>query len=221
MTELLKFTTVESERTPRPKTRTRGATYRTQQIYRILWRAYPGMLTVADIHDEMRATWSANRVYAAYQKFLEGMRERERRRRQHLKGIVYMDGGSKIYTKGRQPLEPNTPLFEESARNWAIRSTLQNLRLDHSVVKYGSGTNALWKANLAKRPMVLTEITKRELRPMELVDIKSEQLHAQRRSFEHAKADLMELLSDRRIKGRTRDLIQSAYDHVAGRVQKT
>jgi hypothetical protein len=188
-----------------------GASEETQEIYRLLYE-HPDGMTVEEIHDGLRDGWMATDVYRAYEQNRETDRVRAR------KFYVEKRGSAPRRTrKTRDRPEYGTPAFKEAAQRWAINRSLLSMKRGGTARREGTGPEARW---FAGRPPMVPGPSRRSLVPFD--PVKSREVlttttreHVNR---ELVKADLLAVLNDKRVKGKTRDLVQSAYDRLSGRL---
>jgi hypothetical protein len=185
----------------RARKRPPGAGTDVQEIYMLL-AARPEGMTLDEIHAAMRDGWMYTDAYRAYEKYIV----HDRAYSAHHRGYR---GPNK-----RQRLEYGSPEFKRRAQRWWIRRKLDKMAArSQTAIRDGDRF-------FAGKPPKVAEVTDR-LHLVELDaaakrahDTADVQQHVRR---EEAKAALMALLADRRIKGKTRDGIQLAYDVLCGR----
>src|SRR5664280_1462945 len=106
-------------------------------------------------------------------------------------------------------------LFKEAAQRWAITRSLQGMKRCGTARRVGAGPEARWFAGRSPR----VPGSRRSLIPFNPVKSRevlttTTRTHVDR---ELVKADLLAVLEDKRGKGKTRDLVQSAYNRLCGR----
>lgn len=193
----------------RAKRRPPGASDFTQWLYRLL-HEHPEGMTRDEIHEVMREGWRDTDAYRDYATYLESSRARRAR-------VLHPDdsGCRTPRSGGSGRYEFGTPEFKAAAQRWFISYRLGHMLRLGSVRREGTGDAARW---FAKRPPQV-QGQRSTLIPMDpeqsravLTSTMGE--HVNR---ENAKAELLALLNDRRVKGRTRDGVQAAYDWLCGR----
>jgi hypothetical protein len=188
----------------RARRRPPGASDFTQRLYRLL-HEHPDGMTRAEIHEALREGWMETDAYRAYTNYL----------RTHRK--VYEQGTSapRVRPSGRPSAEPGTPEFKAAAQRWWISAKLGTMKGNGSVRREGTGTDARWFATRPPRvrgqKSTYVPFDPDQSRAV-LTATSAENVRA-----ENAKAELLALLNDKRIRGRTRDGIQAAYDYLCGR----
>jgi hypothetical protein len=187
-----------------------GASEETQEIYRLL-HEHPDGMTVGEVHDGLRDGWMATDVYRSYAQYLKAARARGRK--------FYADkkGDERRRTqKTRDPLEYGTPAFKEAAQRWAITRSLLGMSRRGSARRVGTGAGTHW---FAGRPPNVPGSSRPRLVPFDPVKSRevlttTTRTHVDR---ELVKADLLAVLNDKRVTGKTRDRVQSAYNRLCGR----
>lgn len=189
----------------RAKRRPPGASDFTQRLYRLL-HEHPEGLTRAEIHEALREGWMETDAYRAY----SNARKAERERR-------YESAGHQG-TRGKQQLEHGTPEFRAAAQRWWINAKLtQMCRLRHRTARReGTGESARYFVGERPPKVQGQKSTYVPFNPEESRAVLTA-TNAEHINRENAKAELLKLLNDKRIKGTTRDGIQAAYDHLCGR----
>ena len=187
-----------------------GASEETQEIYRLL-HEHPDGMTVDLIHDGLRDGWMATDVYRAYAQNRETDRARARQ--------FYVDKGGDARRRTQKPrdrLEYGTPAFKEAAQRWAITKSLQGMKRCGTARREGTGPEARW---FAERPPNVPGPPRRSLVPFDPVKSREVLTSTTREHVDRelVKADLLAVLNDAQVKGKTRDLVQSAYDRLCGR----
>lgn len=186
----------------RARRRPPGASDFTQRLYRLL-HEHPEGLTRAEIHEALREGWMETDAYRAY----SNARMAERRRR--------YGTAAQQRTRAVQQLEPGSVEFKAAAQRWWIAAKLTTMRGNGSVRREGTGDEARWFTQ--RPPRVRGQ--KSSYVPFDPDESRAvlTATSAEHVNRENAKAELLTLLNDKRIKGRTRDGIQAAYDHLCGR----
>lgn len=190
----------------RDRKRPPGASDFTQQLYRLL-HEHPGGMTLDEIHEAVCGGWMETDAYRAYARDLDEKRARRRNQGgQHNPSAGHLDAAQ------RRRLEYGSDLFKERAQRWWISKALTHMRKADTARRDGDrwfvghraprvraqrGTYALFDP--AESRAVLTTTTREHVRR------------------EQVKAQLLAGLNDKRIRGRSRELIQLAYDHLSGR----
>lgn len=171
----------------RARRRPPGASDFTQRLYRLL-HEHPEGMTRAEIHEALREGWMETDAYRAY----------GRRRTQQGADAVY-----------------GTPEFRDAAQRWWIGAKLTTMRGNGSVRREGTSKETRW---FAERPPRV-QGQKSTYVPFDPEQSRAvlTSTTAEHVNRENAKAELLKLLNDKRIKGRTRDGIQAAYDYLCGR----
>ena len=188
-----------------------GASEETQEIYRLL-HEHPDGMTVDLIHDGLRDGWMATDVYRAYAQNINSARARRSR-----EFDVDKRGDARRRTqKPRDPLAYGTPAFKEAAQRWSITRSLLGMHRRGSARRVGTGPEARW---FAGRPPNVPGPSRRSLVPFDPVKSRevlttTTRTHVDR---ELVKADLLAVLNDKRVRGKTRDRVQSAYNRLCGR----
>jgi hypothetical protein len=187
-----------------------GASEETQEIYRLL-HEHPDGMTIDEIHDGLRDGWMATDVYRAYARSRETDRARARK--------FYADktGGARPRTQQtRGHLEYGTPAFKEAAQRRAISRSLQDMKRLGSARRVGTGSATRW---FAGRPPKVPGSSRPSLVPFDPVKSREVLTSTTREHVDRelVKADLLAVLNDKRVKGKTRDRVQSAYNRLCGR----
>jgi len=187
-----------------------GASEETQEIYRLL-HEHPDGMTIDEIHDELRDGWMATDVYRSYAQYLETARVRSK------KFYAEQRGDARRTTqKPRDRLEYGTAAFKQAAQRWGIARSLQAMKRCGTARREGTGAGARW---FAGRPPNVPGSSRPRLVPFDPVKSRevlttTTRTHVDR---ELVKADLLAVLNDKRVKGKTRDRVQSAYNRLCGR----
>jgi hypothetical protein len=176
----------------RARKRPSGASDLTQRIYMLL-HDHPAGMTLDDIHAEMAEGWLETDYYRAYA---------QHRQTENLTEVPYGSGS-----------------FKAKAQRWAISGVLSSMVRNRTARHEGRGRNSRWfKGERAPR------ITIHESKPRYIThDWAAERRNAYRASTsaavhrEEIKAELFTALSDGRLKGKTREVVQHAYDYLSGR----
>jgi len=186
-----------------------GASEETQEIYRLLYE-HPAGMTLAEIHDELRDGWMATDVYRAYARTREAGRARARNLSADKRGNARPRS-----QKAREPLEYGTPAFKEAAQRWSINCTLAGMRRCGTARREGVGSDDRYFAGRPPRVPGL----KHSLVPFDPAKARDVLAATTREHVDRelVKADLLAVLNDGRVTGKTRDRIQSAYDRLCGR----
>jgi len=156
-------------------------------------------MTRAEIHEALREGWMETDAYRAYGHYLGEQRARALQDR----------------PTGRRRLEHGTPEFRAAAQRWWIGVKLRDMRGNGSVRREGFGDAALWFAGRAPR-IRGQKSTYVPFDPAESRTVLTSTT-AEHVNRENAKAALLKLLNDKRIKGKARELAQEAYDYLCGR----
>jgi hypothetical protein len=185
----------------RARKRPSGASELTQRIYMLL-HDHPAGMTLDEIHAELAQGWLETDYYRAYQ--------------QHLQVAADRPHGSQLQRGGRPRAEYGSELFKERAQRWAIRRTLQGMAAQrrrsarHVDGRWYTGERAPRITVHESRPRYITHDWAAERRDAHRTDT------ANRVRREQIKAELFTALTDGRLKGRTREVIQHAYDYLSG-----
>jgi hypothetical protein len=181
----------------RARKRPSGASDLTQRIY-ILLHEHPDGMTRDGIWAVLREGWLETDYYRAYEQFLKGYKEKRT--------------PSKLKSRGRPRAEYGSDLFKERAQKWAISKTLASMTYLGTALHRGD----YWHAG--RSPHVMVPKTELHRVPMDASAQRSAHqadttAHVRR---EQVKAELFAALRDGRVKGRSREVIQHAYDYLAG-----
>ena len=182
----------------RARKRPPGASDLTQRIYGLLSREPAGM-TRDQVWEQLREGWLDTDAYRAYEN-----------QRRHARGKhVHKSTCERV-------VEPyGTDRFKASAQKWYIDARLRSMGQAGTARRDGGR----WYAT-GKQPRAWVAC---DWRGGHLVPVDPAQQHAhhhadtsERVHREQVKTELWEALKDGRIKGRTRDVIQHAYDYLRG-----
>lgn len=183
----------------RARKRPSGASDLTQRIYMLL-HDHPDGMTLDEIHAVMAEGWLETDYYRAYEQYLTKQRK------------SYSHAASRTRIKA----EYGSDDFKHRAQRWALASMLNSMRTAKRRNARREG-DRWFKGERAPR------ITVHETKPRYVThDWAAERRNAYRASTtatvrrEEVKAELWTALSDGRIRGRTREVIQHAYDYLSG-----
>lgn len=190
----------------RAKRRPPGASDFTQALYRLL-HEHPNGMTVDEIHAVMREGWMDTDAYRAYAHHLESDRLKRA-----VKSVNHGAHGSQI----RPRTEFGSPAFKAAAQRWAINASLATMRRLRTAQKKGEGHEARYFVGERAPRVQGRKSTYVPFNPAESRAVLTN-TNAEHISRENAKSELLALLNDKRVKGRTREGIQRAYDYLAGR----
>ncbi len=211
------LTTYEGRARKRPP----GASDLTQRIYRLL-AEHPEGLTRDEIHEDLREGWMDTDAYRAYWRALEAQRTKTSERKRRLRSHASEAKGS----GGNLRLEYGTPEFKAAAQRRAIVLVMRAMRRGRTIRSIDTQSPARYfigeRAPLVpgSRPRVKkllmavpTLVPFDPVKSREILNTTTTE-HIRR---EKVKAQLLDGLKDGRIKGRSRELIQLALDHISGR----
>lgn len=187
----------------RARKRPSGASDLMQRIF-ILLHDHPAGMTVDEIHAVLAEGWLETDYYRAY----------EQARQDYT--VAHRAPGKQYKPRPRPPYGSDE--FKRRAQRWAIGkalNTMKRQRADGAAARLEAGR--WFKGERAPR------ITIHESKPRYVThDWAAERRNAYRASTDAAvrreeiKAELWTALSDGRLKGRNREVIQHAYDYLSG-----
>jgi hypothetical protein len=184
----------------RARKRPSGASDLTQRIYMLL-HDHPDGMTLDEIHGVLAEGWLETDCYRAYEQHLS----------KHRKSLTERPPRSTIGPRDAYGSEQ----FKKRAKRWAITGVLHSMRSNRVVRRDG---DRWFKGERAPR------ITIHESKPRYVThDWAAERRNAYRASTDAAvrreeiKAELFTALSDGRLKGKSREVVQHAYDYLCGR----
>lgn len=193
----------------RARKRPAGASTLVQQIY-VLLIQHPTGLTINDLHDRLRDGWMDTDAYRSYEKSVIKHRDTSPYIRRTKLGVV------QVKRSPKKVGDYGSAKFKEHAQHWWINVRLIRMGRMNTARREG----ARWfPGRRAPRVMVRCEKYGHHLVPMNVPEwLKKQRAERAINIHRNEVRDILWAgLDDKRIKGKSRALIQRAYDFICGR----